>query len=142
MENTKINYGRMIMGGVLAAVVLFAVGFLIHGVVLADNYKFFEGKSIWSLEYPKKYGMLVDIGGHLVSGMCLSFLYVIARKFGTPGPMIAILVGFLVGLSTISGISAEYAFYNFGKMIPLMSLVNNIVGCILATLLAGLVYKD
>ncbi len=141
MEN-KINYGRMILGGVLGSVALFAVGFLVHGILLKDNYEFFKGSSVWDMDHPKKYGMIVHIAGTIVSGICLSLLYVLARKFRAPGPMIAILVGFTVGLFTIGGMSAEYAFYNFGKMIPLMTLSGNIAGAIFATLVAGMVYKD
>jgi hypothetical protein len=139
MEN-KINYGRIILGGILAAIVLFAVGFLVHGIILESHYEYFKGISVMS--FPKKYGMLVHIVGTLVSGICLAVLYAVARKFGGPGPMTAIKVGFVVGLFTIGGVSAEYAFYNLGKMIPLMTLVDSIVGCVLATLVAGLVYKD
>lgn len=140
MEN-KINYGRMILGGILGAVVLFAVGFLVHAVILEDHYKFFQEQGS-VMKFEKQYGMLIHIAGTIISGLCLSMLYVAARKFGGPGPMTAIKVGITVGLFTISGISAEYAFYNLGKMIPLMTLVDNIVGCTLATLAAGMAYKD
>jgi len=139
MEN-KINYGRMILGGVLGAVVLFAVGFLVHGVLLKDNYMFFQGSSV--LMEPRENGMLIHSVATIISGLCLSMLYVVARKFGGAGPLTAIKVGFTVGLFTIGGMSAMYAFYNLGGMIPFMTLADNIVGCMLATLVAGMVYKD
>jgi len=142
MGNTKINFGRMILGGILASVVLFAVGFVIHGILLKDHYDFFKGTSVWDMSHPKKYGMIVHIGGTIVSGICLSLLYVFARKFSTPGPMTAILIGLTVGFFSISGMSAEYAFYNLGKMIPLMTLVSNVTGCVLGALVAGMIYKD
>lgn len=140
MEN-KINYGRMILGGILAAVVLFAVGYVVHAIILNSYYEYFQTKGS-VMPFMKKYGMLAHIGGTIISGICLSVLYVVARKFSGPGPMTAIKVGFVVGLFAVGGISAEYAFYNLGKMIPAMTLVDNIAGCILATLVSGAVYKD
>lgn len=140
MEN-KINYGRMILGGVLGGVVLFAVGFLVHGVLLKDNYMFFQTVGSVLME-PRESGMLIHSATTIISGLCLSMLYVVSRKFGGAGPMTAVKVGFTVGLFTIGGVSAEYAFYNLGGMIPLMTLIDNIGGCILATLVAGMVYKD
>ncbi len=130
----------MALGGVLAAVVLFAVGFFVHAVILEKHYMFFQGSSV--LMEPRENGMLIYSFSILISGFCLSMLYVVARKFGGAGPMTAIKVGFTVGLFTISGISAMYAFYNLGGMIPLMTLADNVVGCTLATLAAGMVYKD
>lgn len=141
MEN-KINYARMIIGGVLAAVVLVAVGFLVHGVLLKDNYMFFQTMGSVLPEPGRENGMLIHSVATIISGLCLSMLYVVARKFGDAGPMTAIKVGFTVGLFTIGGVTAEYVFYNFGGMIPLMTLVSNIVGSTLATLAAGMVYKD
>ena len=141
MEN-KFNYGRMILGGVLGAVVLFAVGFLVHGVLLKENYLFFQKMGSVLPEPGRANGMLIHSASTIISGLCLSMLYVVARKFGGAGPMTAVKVGFTVGLFTIGGVSAEYAFYNLGGMIPLMTLADNIGGCILATLAAGLVYKD
>ena len=139
MEN-KINYGRMIVGGILGGVILFAVGFLVHGIILKDNYMFFHGSSV--LTEPRSNGMLIHVAATLISGLSLSMIYVVARKFGGHGPMTAIKVGVTVGLFTIGGISAEYAFYNLGGMIPLMTFVGNMSGAILGTLAAGVVYKD
>ncbi len=130
----------MILGGILGAIVLFAVGFLAHAVILKDNYMFFQGSSV--LAEPRENGMLIHTLATIISGLCLSMLYVMARKFSGPGPMTAIKVGFTVGLFTIGGMSAMYAFYNLGGIIPLVSLADNMVGCTLATLAAGLVYKD
>jgi len=141
MEN-QINYGRMILGGVLGAVVLFAMGFLVHGILLKDNYMFFQTMGSVLPEPGRENGMLIHSVATIISGLCLSMLYVVARKFGGAGPMTAIKVGFTVGLFTIGGVSAEYAFYNLGGMIPLMTLADNIVGCMLAALVAGMVYKD
>ena len=138
---TKINYGRMILGGILAALVLFMVGYLTHGIFLKEKYVFFQGVGS-VLSKPREMGMPVHLIGTLISGLSLSLIWVIARSFGESTPATAIKVGFVVGLFTTAGATAEYAFYNLGAMVPLMTLAGNVVGAILGIFAAGIVYKD
>lgn len=140
MEN-KINYGKLILGGILAAVVLMVVGMIVHGMILESHYEFFQKQGAVLAE-PREMGWLVHVAGTLLSGMAISGLYVMGRKFSGPGPKTAIRVGWAVGLFTIGGAAAEYTFYNLGGMIPLLTWVGNVAGAILAALVAGWVYKD
>ena len=137
----KINYGRMILGGVLGTVVLFMVGFLFQAIILGSHHEYFIAKGT-VLAQPREMGWIAHIMGGLVCGLVLSMSYVVARKFRGPGPMTAILSGLTIALFTAGDTTAEYAFYNLGSMIPVMTFVNNIVGAILATLTAGFIYKD
>ncbi len=137
----KINYGRMILGGVLGTIVLFMVGFIFQAVILGSEHEYFMAKGTVLAE-PRQMGWIAHILGGLVSGLALSMGYVAARKFRGPGPVTAILTGLMIALFTAGNTSAEYAFYNLGTMIPLMTFANNIVGAILATLTAGVIYKD
>lgn len=131
----------MILGGVMGTVVLFIVGFLFQAIILGSEHEYFIGKGT-VLAQPREMGWIAHIIGGLVSGLVLSMSYVVARKFREPGPMTAILSGLTIALFTAGNTTAEYAFYNLGSMIPLMTFANNIVGAILATLTAGVVYKD
>ena len=131
----------MVLGGVLATVVLSATGMVFHGVILGDHYKTLATMGSVLAE-PRAMGLPIYYAGTLISGLALSMIYVVARKFGGPGPMTAIRVGVTVGLFTTGGMAAEYAFYNLGGMVPLVSLVSNITGAVLATLAAGFLYKD
>ncbi len=137
----KINYGRMILGGVLGTVVLFMSGFLFQAVILGSYHEYFIAKGSVLAE-PREMGIIAHIAGGLVSGLVLSMGYVAARKFRGPGAVTAILSGLTIALFTAGDTSAEYAFYNLGAMIPLMTFANNIVGAVLASLTAGAVYKD
>lgn len=138
---TKINYGRLFTGGIVAGLVLFIVGFVFHGVILKDNYMALQEMGS-VLPEPRPNGMLIHIISTFISGICLAALYVMARNFSKPGPLTAVRVGFLVGLFTLGGMSAEYAFYNLGGIVPLLTFFDNLTGCILATLAAGALYKD
>lgn len=137
----KINYGRLIFGGVLGTIVLFIVGFVFQGIILGSEHEYYIAKGT-VLAQPKEMGWIAHILGSLLSGLVLSLSYVVARKFRGPGPTTAILTGLTIALFTAGDTSAEFAFYNLGSMIPLMSFVNNVVGSILATLVAGAIYKD
>jgi hypothetical protein len=136
-----INWGRLILGGLAAGIVLFAMGFVIHAVILEDHYKWFQEQGS-VMKFPKQWGFPLHIAGTLVSGVAIALLYVFSRKHFGPGPKAAVMVGLVVGAVSLSGISAEYAFYNLGKMIPAMTFVDNVLGAILAALVAGMLYKD
>lgn len=136
---TKINYNRVIIGGLAAGIVIILVGFAVHGLVLHDHYMYFsEMGSV--LKEPRMMWLHMVIA--LFSGIPLALLYVIGRKFGGPGPMTAIKIGFLVSLLNLDGASAMYCFYNTGGMIPLMTFVSAFIGYILGALTAGALYKD
>jgi hypothetical protein len=137
----RINYTRTLLGGVLATFVLFIAGFIFQAIILGSHHEYFITKGT-VLAQPRDAGWVAHILGVLLSGLVLSLSYVVARKFRGPGPMTALLSGFTVALFTAGNTSAEYAFYNLGTMIPLMTFVSNIVGGVLASLVAGAIYKD
>lgn len=131
----------MILGGILGTIVIFMVGFVFQAVILGSHHEYFIAKGT-VLAQPRAMGVVAHIIGGLVSGLVLSISYVVARKFRGPGPTTAILSGLTIALYTAGNTTAEYAFYNLGSMIPLMTFANNIVGAILATLTAGVIYKE
>jgi len=137
----RINYGRMILGGVLAFIAIFFAGFLFHGIILRSHYVYFQKAGV-VLAQPREMGWVVHIVGHLVSGLVISMAYVVARKFWSPGPMTAIRVGLIVALFTAGQNAGEYFLYNLGAMVPAMTFLDNMVGAVLGALVAGIVYKD
>ena len=137
----KLNSIRMIFGSILATIVIFIVGFIFQAVILGSHHKFFiQQGSV--LAQPRDMSVIAHIIGGVTCGLILSFCYVVARKLRGPGALTAILSGLLVSLFTIGDMSAEFAFYNLGTMIPVMSFVNNVAGAIIASLVAAAVYKD
>jgi len=138
---SKPNIGRIILGGLVAGIVIDALGYLVHGVILEKNYQYFiKAGSMLSPEHVRM--MPVQILLAVLSGIPLAILYVIGRNYCGPGPKSALLIGALVGLMSLAGNFAMYSYYNFGGMIPAMSFANNFAGCVLGTFIAGMLYKD
>jgi len=138
MEN-KINLNRVLLGGIIGGIALDLIGFLVHGVLLGSNYMYFQ-KTGAILAEPRL--MPVQVLLTVLSGIPLAFLYAYSRKHLGAGPKCAIIIGVLVGLMSASFTMALYSYYNVGRMIPMMTFVNNFVGYIVATLIAGALYKD
>lgn len=138
MEN-KVNIGRILLGGTLAGIVTVFIGFAIHGGVLSSHYMYFQSTGS-VLKEPRM--MPLQMLTQVLSGIFLAMIYVAGRKHFGAGPKTAIVMGLLVGLVSLPGITAIYSFYNLGGMIPLMTLVGNILECIVGMLVAGALYKD
>ena len=135
----KVNWGRIILGGIAGGVVMHLLMFFFHGVLLKENYEFLGSMGI-VLKEPRMMGL--HIAAQVLSGIPLAMLYVACRKFGGPGPMTAIRTGVLVSLVTLGGATAMYCFYNLGGKVPAITFVGNLVGMTAATLVAGVLYKD
>lgn len=138
MEN-KVNIGRILLGGTIAGIVTVFIGFAIHGGILESHYMYFQTIGT-ALKAPRM--MPLQMLTQVVSGIFLAMLYVAGRKHFGAGPKTAIIMGLLVGLVSLPGTTALYSFYNLGGMIPLMTLVGNILECTIGMLIAGALYKD
>ena len=135
----KVNWSRIILGGIAGGVAMHLVMFLFHGVILKENYEALASMGA-VLKAPRVMGL--HIAAQVLSGIPLAMLYVACRKFGGPGPMTAIRTGVLVSLVTLGGATAMYCFYNLGGKVPAITFVSNLVGIVAATLVAGVLYKD
>lgn len=136
---TKLNIQRIIIGGIAGGLVMTCVGFVIHAILLEKHYLFFQTQGA-VLSEPRQ--MWVQMLSTILTGIPLALLYAFSRKHLGAGPMAAVTVGFLVGVMSLSGTTAEYAYYNLGTAIPLGTFADNVIGCIAATYVAGWIYKD
>jgi hypothetical protein len=94
----------------------------------APRYPFFMGEWVITL---------------LVMGIILAYLYASVRQTLGAGPITALKVGFLVGF--VAGFPLNFAQATWApidRMFPLGWMLDMWVGCILATLVAGWVYRD
>lgn len=78
-----------------------------------------------------------------VIAVILAYLYAAARPKLGAGPLTALKIGFLIGF--IAGFPMNFSQATWAamdRMIPLGWMLDMWGGCILATLLAGWIYKD
>jgi hypothetical protein len=139
-----MNRGRVYLGGLAGGVVWtiwsFATSFLIIGMA---RYKAAQdsGQFLSQPRYPAfEVQWIVML---FILATILSHLYVWVRATLGPGPKTALKIGFLVGFA--SGFPTNFGtatWAPFDRMFPLGWMLEMWVGAILATLVAGWVYKD
>src|SRR5262249_21711009 len=92
---TRINWHRVLLGGLLAGVVVDAFEFVSNGIVLAHDWD----SALQQLGRPMAQGAipLFEIWGFFV-GIAVILLYAVASARFGPGPKTAALSGFIYGI--------------------------------------------
>jgi len=87
----KINFGRVILGGIVAGIVGDILGYLVDGLMLAPQWA--AGmKALGRPELSVSQSVAFSIIG-LVYGILMVWLYAAIRPRYGPGPQIAVLAG-------------------------------------------------
>ena len=136
----KINYGRVILGGIVAGIVINVLEYLVHEVLLKAQH----------VEEMKALGKTMPEGGSTIAvWMVYGFAWAIAAvwlyaairpRFG-PGAKTALCAGLAVWFfdSLLPGI----AMWNMTLMsFSITQVVGELIGAILATLAGAAVYKE
>ena len=138
----KVNTTRVWLGGIAGGVVWNAWGYFLRmrqgavyeamqrqGLFLTEpRYRFFAGQWI----------LLI-----FVMSILLAYLYAWCRATAGPGPKTAIKIGMLVGFC--AGVPSNFgqaAWSPVPRVLPLGWMLDLWVGSILATLVAGFLYKE
>lgn len=138
----QINWGRVLLGGIVAGIVLFLAGWLIYGVVLgadlAEMYTSMNRTMDESASTMALYGVL-----SLVVGLVAIWLYAAARPRFGPGPGTAIRVALAAWLinsvvPTMGWIPANL----FTNRILGVGLAGDLASMLVATLIGAWLYKE
>jgi len=139
-----INRGRVFLGGLAGGVVWFIWGFLVTQFIITNGrYQAAQsaGQFLKVSRYPFFVGQWFVI--LLVSAIILAHLYAWARQTLGPGPGTALKIGFLVGF--VAGFPENFAHASWStveRVFPLGWMLEIWVGAMLATLVAGWLYKE
>lgn len=137
-----INWGRVLLGGIAAAVVIFLGEWLLHGILLAEDWTAAMA-SINRPMNPEQAPYLLYIVISLLFGLAVAWTYAgIRPRFG-PGPGTAIKAGFVIwlvgnALPTLSWIPANI----FNDRIIYIGIGGGLVETIVAALAAGALYSE
>lgn len=143
MNQLKLNYRRILLGGLLGGVGMLIVGMVIHGGILQDHYIFLQQKGILVSEENAEEGKMILHHVYLIfSGIVLAYLYALLRNVTGKGIKTAILGGLMVGLVSAAGAVALLAFYNLGNKVPFFTYIDSIVEPIVGSIIAAWLYKD
>ncbi len=139
-----LNKSRIWLGGLAAGLVWniwsFVIGFLVIGM---GRYQAAQQRGMF-LQTPRYPAFQVQwIVLLFILGICMAYLYGWSRTVLQPGPGAAIKVGTLVGF--IAGFPLNFAQATWSpleRVFPLGWMLEMWIGAILATLVAGALYKE
>ena len=138
----KLNKSRVWLGGVAGGVVWSVWSFLI-GMKMAPLYTAAQERGFF-LKQPRYSLFTVEwiVLVFLIS-ILLAHLYAWSRDTAGPGPRTALKVGMIVGFCAgVPGNFGQAAWSAVPRMLPLGWMLDLWGGCILATLVAGWLYKE
>lgn len=137
----KINWGRVVLGGLVAGVVLNVFDYVLYGVLLADDFK----AALQALGKPAMSGSLTAwfVFLDFVYGIFAVFLYAAMRpRFGA-GPKTAIIAGLAIWfLAFLLHGAGEMPLGLFPNRLYVIPIIVGIVELPLATATGGKVYQE
>ena len=137
-----LNRGRIWMGGVAGGVAWVIWSFLMN-VWVGGRYIEVQNAGLF-LKQPRYPAFNLQwIVMLVVLGIIMAHLYAWSRATMRPGPASALKIGFLVGF--VGGFPLSFAQASWSpipRILPLAWMLEMWVGAILATLVAGALYKE
>jgi len=138
----KLNTTRVWLGGIAGGVVWNAWGFFIQ-TRLRPFYEAVQKQGLLLKEprYPFFVGQWILLV--FIMSILLAYLYAWSRATAGAGPKTALKIGMIVGF--FAGMPSNFAQATWSpvpRMLPLGWMLEMWIGAILATLVAGFLYKD
>jgi hypothetical protein len=139
----KINYGRVILGGLIAGIVLDVLSWLVDGVLLARLWS--DGMTSLSRQpaFSLRALILFNLIG-LASGFALVWIYAAIRpRFGA-GVKTAVYAGLITWFigTLLPNASFMYAAKLFGGRLTLYTTLGAIVEVLVAAIVGAAFYKE
>lgn len=137
-----MNYPRILLGGVVGGIAYNAVSFVINAFMLMPRYDMLVKQEVFRAEPRLPFMALYPLLLFLVS-IGLVWLYAAVRPRLGPGPGTALSVGLVVGL--IQALPVNLALYSWsyaGGFVSMGWALEYILGCALATLAGGWLYRE
>ena len=136
-----INRKRVWLGGVVGGIVWFLWSFVVNGPILGKHYM---AAPDHFLQQPR-YAAFLPIWGLtcVLMAYVLAWLYAVARATLGAGPKTALCIGLKVGF--VMSVPHNFAMATFStaeRIFPLWWTLEAWIGAIVASLIAGWLYKD
>jgi len=137
------NRGRIWLGGLAGGVVWNAWSFLVYRFITGDRYIVAQDAGVFlkTPRYPFFAGQWIAL--LFILSIAIAHLYAWSRQSLKPGPGAALKVGFPAGFfAGFPGNFAQASWSTVGRALPFGWMVEMWLGAILASLVAGFLYKD
>ena len=139
----KINWGRLLLGGLVASIILFLTdGFFHEKMVMADWQAVYAGLGSYEPHHeggaPIVYFAIFELG----RGFLSIYLYALMRSCCGPGPKTAILAGVVAWLAfTVTGPAQFIPLGFYSQALWLKVGAFQLITSLVATLAAAFLYK-
>ncbi len=137
-----MNTKRIVIGGIVAGLIVFAAHGIANGPLLMARYKALQSANVLQMQprlnFPVVWGVLM-----LLYGIGLAWFYAAVRPRLGPGPGTAVIVGIVLGLmANLPGEVSTYAWTFQGGYVAMVRFLAGLVGSIVGALVAGAIYKE
>ena len=141
---TRINFGRLFVGGLIASVLLFLSDGFLHEQVFKQYWQYvYDGLGARPPDSPHAMALLYFFIFELGRGFLAIFLYVLMRPFHGPGPKTAVLSAIVAWLAFSVAGPAEFIPLGFyGRRLWVMVAGAQLVTSIVTNLIAAWIYRD
>ncbi|MBK9214198.1 MAG: hypothetical protein IPM59_01135 [Chloracidobacterium sp.] len=141
---TKINFGRLFIGGLIASVLLFLSDGFLHENIVKQYWEFlYQGLGTRMPSESHAISLVYFFIFELGRGFLAIFLYVLMRPFHGPGPKTAIIAAIVAWITcSITGPAEFIPLGFYGRRMWLIIAGYQLVTSIVANLLAAWIYRD
>ena len=139
----QINWTRVIIGGVVAAVILFVAGFIIHGAILGADWMAWQNAGHMPLALSHGEAMVIWIILSLVNGITGVWIYAGIRPRYGAGATTALIAGFMLWLAGgLAAALAQYALGNVPHKIVWVGAICGLIANLIAIVAGAYFYKE
>jgi hypothetical protein len=141
---TKINWTRLIIGGLIATVILFLTDGVLHEQVFHTYWEYvYQGLGAHESQMSHGLAVLYFLVFEIGRGFGAVFIYVLMRPFHGAGPKTAVLAAIVAWLAfSVAGPAQFIPLGFYSRRLWVLVAGAQLVTSVIANLIAGLVYKD
>ena len=139
----KINWGRLILGSLVAAIVMFVTDGFMHEAILRNDWRAVYEALRASEPQPHSLAMVYFAVFELGRGFVAMMFYVTMRTLFGAGPKTAVLAGIVAWIAfSLAGPAQFIPLGFFSNALWLKAGAIHLVSTILATIAGAALYKD
>jgi len=139
----QINWTRVVIGGIVAAVILFVAGFIIHGAILGADWTAWQNAGHMPLALPHGTAVVIWIIVSLINGLTGVWIYASIRPRYGAGAKTALIAGLMIWL--VGGLIAALAGYALGNVpqrVVAIAGIGDLIADLIAIVAGAYFYKE
>ena len=139
----QINWTRVVLGGVVAAVILFIAGFIIHGLILGPDWMAWGAAGHMPLALSHGAMTVVWIIVSLINGITGVWIYAGIRPRYGAGAQTALIAGLMLWLvGGLVAALAQYALGNVPHRVVAIAGIGDLIADLIAIVAGAYFYKE